>query len=123
LAAPGALVWRLGPASLRDFEPGEQIIAFGDWRDSSTFVGTDVEPLLYPLRGEISSRDGSDVATTSGDFEISRARPYAGAGGVNPGPHFEAVAPRASIDALVLRNIDTGRALAYEVEVVTGASR
>lgn len=98
-----------------DFQPGEEVVAFGEWRDPTTFVASRVEPLLYPLRGKVTERHGTDVLTERGELDLGSARPYVDPDTLDPGSDFALVSPGANVDALVLRDTDTHRSIAFEV--------
>lgn len=102
-AAPGALIWRLREANLESFEPGEEVIAFGEWTDATTFRGTEISNLVDPFEGTvIAVRDGS-VVTENGTLDTSEADPS----------RLEEVRVGDRISAGVLRNVDTGTRLVF----------
>ena len=102
-AAPGAIIWRLREADLGSFEPGEELIAFGEWSDATTFRGTEISNLIDAVEGTVLAvRDGS-VVTDNGTLDTSEADPS----------RLDEVRVGDRISAGVLRNVDTGKSLVF----------
>jgi len=109
VAAPGALVWHLDGASLSDFSPGEEVIAFGNWVSPTEFQASRVAVMLYPLSGRVQGRSGSQLVTSKGTLDLSHLRPGQAA--------LQRLSPGQSFDASGLRNIDTGQFHVFDLAI------
>lgn len=101
--APNASVWRLRDASVGDFQPGEEVIAFGSWSAPSTFLASEISAMLYAVTGRVNAH-GIPVAA-GGTVDLGHVAPT-GRRQLRPGDSFS---------ASVIRNVDTGVMAAFEI--------
>jgi hypothetical protein len=107
-ATPGAVVWRLRRSRLAAFQPGEQVLAFGDWLDSTTFKAVEVTIPIDAVEGTVLAQDGHTVLTDAGRLDLDEAAPGA-APSVRPGDR---------VSASVLQNVDTGVNYVFRLSVL-----
>ncbi|HYI99690.1 MAG TPA: hypothetical protein VEX36_08480 [Thermoleophilaceae bacterium] len=93
----GATVVRDGPASLTDFQVGDEVGAAGEWNQDGSYSAYTVESTYRLLDAEVQAVDGETLATAAGGVLLSdetRART-----GLGPnGQEIEAT-PVADIEA------------------------
>jgi hypothetical protein len=102
-ATAGATIWRLREADLGSFEPGEEVIAFGEWTDKTTFRGTEISNLIDAFEGTVTAIRGRSIVTDNGTLDTSEAHPS----------RLEATRVGDRISAGVLRNVDTDNRLVF----------
>ena len=65
-----ATVWRLGPARLSDYVPGDDLVVEGRWEDGA-FVGSSFEAVFRVVSGEIMARSGSLLETAGAAMRLN----------------------------------------------------
>jgi hypothetical protein len=107
--SPGASVVHLDESTLDAFQAGEEVIAFGAWSSSSTFEATRVEAMLSALSTRVSGRTATELETSAGRLDLSRAKPGQ--------PALAQARAGDAVRALVLENVDSGHRSVALLEV------
>ncbi len=110
-------VWSFAPpGDLRSFDPGDEVVAAGEWRDA-TFAADYVSPLFDGVQDEIESVRGYAISVSSGVIvDASAARTsFDTTTNANLVDISQAAAKR-TLRALVQRNTTPNPKRAYVVE-------
>ena len=65
-----ATMWRLGPARLSDYVPGDDVVVEGRW-EYGTFVGSSLEVMTRIVSGEITARSASRLETANATIHVN----------------------------------------------------
>lgn len=104
-AVSGSVVWRLRDAEPGAFQPGEQVVAFGEWHDEVLFYATEMSSPLDAFDGTVTALTSTTIETDSGLLDLAETDLT----------RIEQVQPGERVSAAVLRNLDLDTNLVFWV--------
>jgi hypothetical protein len=69
--AENAELWRIGPATLADFQAGDKLLAYVEWEEGE-LVAKAIVPLYQSIEATVEAVNGDELRTSAGTVVINQ---------------------------------------------------